>query len=78
MSFVTVPGRTLNPDEIQRYNDDGVVMIKQAVHANWLGLTKRASKKRAWTFSCWVASCRETRGYQMDTWHGSKRSGRRM
>ena len=34
MSFVTIPGRTLSPDEIQRYHDDGVVMIKQAIDPN--------------------------------------------
>ena len=38
MSFVTIPGRTLSPDEIQRYHDDGVVMIKQAIDPNWLRL----------------------------------------
>ena len=42
---VTVPGRTLNPDEIQRYNDDGVVMIKQAVDANWLRLIEACVEK---------------------------------
>ena len=28
MSFVTVPGRVLSPDEIRRYHDDGVVMMQ--------------------------------------------------
>ena len=68
MSFVTVPGRTLNPDEIQRYNDDGVVMIRQAVDANWLRLIEAGVEKARVNMSLLGRfMSRKTRGYQMDT-----------
>lgn len=68
MSFVTNPGRTLSPDEIQRYHDDGVVMIKQAIDPNWLRLIEAGVEKAREDMSLQGRfMSRKTRGYQMDT-----------
>ena len=68
MSFVTVPARTLNSDEIQRYHDDGVVMIKRAVDANWLRLIEAGVEKARVDMSLLGRfMSRKTPGYQMDT-----------
>lgn len=68
MSFVTVPGRVLSPDEIRRYHDDGVVMIKQAIDPNWLRLIETGVEKARGDMSLQGRfMSRKTRGYQMDT-----------
>ena len=68
MSFVTIPGRILSPDEIQRYHDDGVVMIKQAIDPNWLRLIEAGVEKAREDMSLQGRfMSRKTRGYQMDT-----------
>lgn len=68
MSFVTVPVRTLSPEEIQRYHDDGVVMIKQAIAPNWLRLIEAGVEIARGDMSMQGRfMSRKTRGYQMDT-----------
>jgi ectoine hydroxylase-related dioxygenase (phytanoyl-CoA dioxygenase family) len=68
MSYATVPNRTLSADEIQRYRDDGVVMIKQAIDPNWLRLIEAGVEKARSEMSLQGRfMSRKTRGYQMDT-----------
>lgn len=68
MSFVTVPGRSLSADEVRRYRDDGVVMIKQAIDPNWLRLIETGVEKARADMSLQGRfMSRKTAGYQMDT-----------
>lgn len=68
MSFVTIPGRTLSPDEVQRYHDDGVIMIKQAIDPNWLRLIETGVEKAHGEISLQGRfQSRKTAGYQTDT-----------
>jgi len=68
MSFVTIPLRTLSTEEIQRYHDDGVVMIRQAIDPNWLRLIEAGVERARGDMSLQGRfMSRKTRGYQMDT-----------
>lgn len=68
MSFVAIPGRTLSPDEVQRYHDDGVIMIKQAIDPNWLRLIETGVEKAREDMSLQGRfQSRKTAGYQTDT-----------
>lgn len=68
MSFVTPPSRTLSPDEVRRYHDDGVVMIPQAIDPNWMRLIEAGVEKARGDMSLQGRfMSRKTRGYQMDT-----------
>lgn len=68
MSFVSVPRRSLSNDEIQRYRDDGVVMIRQAIDPNWLHLIETGVEKARARLSVQGRfMSRKTAGYQMDT-----------
>lgn len=68
MSFATVPSRALSPEEIQRYRDDGVVIIKQAIDPNWLRLVEAGVERARGDMSLQGRfMSRKTAGYQMDT-----------
>jgi len=68
MSFVTTPSRTLSPDEVRRYHEDGVVMIPQAIDPNWMRLIEAGVEKARGDMSLQGRfMSRKTRGYQMDT-----------
>ncbi|WP_420466907.1 phytanoyl-CoA dioxygenase family protein [Panacagrimonas sp.] len=68
MSFASVPSRALTAEEIQRYHDDGVVMIKQAIDSNWLRLIEAGIEKARGDLSVQGRfMSRKTAGYQMDT-----------
>jgi ectoine hydroxylase-related dioxygenase (phytanoyl-CoA dioxygenase family) len=68
MSYAAVPGRALGADEIRRYQDDGVVMIKGAIEPNWLKLIETGIEKARADLSLQGRfMSRKTRGYQMDT-----------
>lgn len=68
MSFATVPNRPLSPEEIRRYHDDGVVMIKRAIDPNWLRLIETGVEKARGDMSLQGRfMSRKTAGYQMDT-----------
>jgi len=68
MSFAAAPTRVLNADEIDRYREDGVVMIKQAIDPNWLRLIEAGVEKARANMSIQGRfMSRKTRGYQMDT-----------
>ncbi|ROH86790.1 hypothetical protein ED208_15265 [Stagnimonas aquatica] len=45
MSFAVAPARPLTAEEIQRYRDDGVVMVKGAIGASWLRLIESRIEK---------------------------------
>jgi ectoine hydroxylase-related dioxygenase (phytanoyl-CoA dioxygenase family) len=68
MSFAITPNRTLTTEELRRYHDDGVVMIKNAIDANWLKLIEAGIDKARTDMSLQGRfMSRKTRGYQMDT-----------
>lgn len=68
MSFAATPTRTLTAEEICRYRDDGVVMIKNAIDPNWLKLVEAGvDKARADLSLQGRFMSRKTAGYQMDT-----------
>ncbi|PPE74562.1 phytanoyl-CoA dioxygenase [Solimonas fluminis] len=67
MSFSVMPNRILTTEEITRYHEDGVVMIKGAIDPNWVKLIE-AGVERARDEMSMVGRfmSRKTRGYQMD------------
>lgn len=68
MSFATVPARCLSAEEIRRYQEDGVVMIRQAIDPNWLKLIESGLEKARREMSLQGRfMSRKTAGYQMDT-----------
>lgn len=68
MSYAATPSRNLSPDEIRRYQEDGVVMIKKAIEPNWMRLLEAGVEKARADMSLQGRfMSRKTRGYQMDT-----------
>lgn len=68
MSYSVPPTRGLSAEEIQRYRDDGVVMIRQAVDPNWLRLLETGIERARAALSLQGRfMSRKTVGYQMDT-----------
>ncbi|MCY1285151.1 Phytanoyl-CoA dioxygenase (PhyH) [compost metagenome] len=67
MSFSAYPTRVLSAEEIQRYRDDGVVMIKGAIDPNWMALIENgleAARANASLVGKFMS--RKVEGYQMD------------
>lgn len=67
MSFPAYPARALTDEEIQRYRDDGVVMIKGAINPNWMALVESgidAARGNASLVGRFMS--RKVEGYQMD------------
>lgn len=68
MSYAVTPSRRLTDEEIQRYRDDGVVMIRQAIDPSWMKLIEAGVEKARGDLSLQGRfMSRKTRGYQMDT-----------
>jgi len=68
MSFASTPTRALSAEEIQRYREDGVVMVKQAIDPHWLRLIETGVEKARADLSLQGRfMSRKTAGYQMDT-----------
>lgn len=67
MNFAVTPNRRLTPDEIRRYHEDGVVMIRGAIDPNWLALIETGIESARHDMSVLGRfMSRKTRGYQMD------------
>ncbi|WFS20893.1 phytanoyl-CoA dioxygenase family protein [Pseudomonas sp. 905_Psudmo1] len=67
MSFPAYPVRALTDEEIQRYRDDGVIMIKGAIDPNWMALVESgidAARGDASLVGRFMS--RKVEGYQMD------------
>ena len=67
MSFPAYPARALTDEEIQRYRDDGVIMIKGAIDPNWMALVESgidAARGDASLVGRFMS--RKVEGYQMD------------
>ncbi|MEQ6330822.1 phytanoyl-CoA dioxygenase family protein [Pseudomonas chengduensis] len=67
MSFPAYPARALTDEEIQRYRDDGVIMIKGAIDPNWMALVESgidAARGNASLVGRFMS--RKVEGYQMD------------
>jgi ectoine hydroxylase-related dioxygenase (phytanoyl-CoA dioxygenase family) len=67
MSYAAQPLRTLTDEEIRQYNDDGVVMLKQALAQNWMAMVE-AGVEEARNNSSLIGKfmSRKVEGYQMD------------
>jgi len=67
MSYAAQPLRTLTDEEIRQYNDDGVVMLKQALAPNWMSMVEQGVEE-ALSNSSLVGKfmSRKVEGYQMD------------
>ena len=67
MSYTSIPHRLLTDEEIQRFRDDGVIMIKNAIDPNWMELIE-AGIEKASANSSLVGKfmSRKVKGYQMD------------
>lgn len=67
MSFAVTPNRSLTADEIRRYQEDGVVMIKGAIDPSWLRLIEAGVEQARDEMSMLGRfMSRKTAGYQMD------------
>ncbi|HDQ4563223.1 phytanoyl-CoA dioxygenase family protein [Pseudomonas aeruginosa] len=67
MSFPAYPTRVLTAEEIQRYRDDGVIMIKGAIDPNWMALIESGieeARHKASMVGRFMS--RKVEGYQMD------------
>ncbi len=67
MSFPAYPTRVLTAEEIQRYRDDGVIMIKGAIDPNWMALIESGieeARHKASIVGRFMS--RKVEGYQMD------------
>jgi len=67
MSYATRPHRMLTAEELQQYNDDGVVMLKQAVAPNWMAMVEAGieeARNNSSTLGKFMS--RKVEGYQMD------------
>lgn len=67
MSFASQPQRMLSDEEIRRYREDGVIMIKQAIDPNWMAMVE-AGVEEARNNSSLIGKfmSRKVEGYQMD------------
>lgn len=67
MSYPAYPARVLSAEEIQRYRDDGVVMIKNAIDPNWMAMIETGIEAaRANSSVVGRFMSRKVEGYQMD------------
>ncbi len=67
MSFPAFPVRTLTPEEIQRYEADGVIMVKKAIDPNWLAMIESGLEQARQDMSVIGRfMSRKVEGYQMD------------
>ena len=65
--FASTPLRQLTADEIRRYEEDGVIMIKGAIAPNWVNLIEAGIENaRAQMSVTGQFMSRKTAGYQMD------------
>lgn len=67
MSFPAYPSRLLSEEEIQRFHEDGVIMIKQAIEPNWMALVESGIEEaRGNASAVGKFMSRKVEGYQMD------------
>ena len=67
MSFPAFPTRVLTADEIRQFQDDGVIMIKNAIAPNWMALIESGIEQaRANSSLLGKFMSRKVEGYQMD------------
>ncbi|MFT0138047.1 hypothetical protein ACEK07_13735 [Alcanivoracaceae bacterium MT1] len=67
MTFAAQPRRELTAEEIRTYQEDGVIMLKQALAPNWMAMVE-ASIEEARNKSSFLGKfmSRKVEGYQMD------------
>jgi ectoine hydroxylase-related dioxygenase (phytanoyl-CoA dioxygenase family) len=67
MSYPVNPKRQLTPEEIHRFREDGVIMIREAIDPNWLSLLETGleqARKKPSMIGRFMS--RKVEGYQMD------------
>ncbi len=67
MTFPSLPARMLTEEELTRYREDGVIMVKGAVDRNWMELIEEGiekGRKSASLLGRYMS--RKVKGYQMD------------
>lgn len=67
MTYAAQPVRMLTDEEVQRYREDGVIMVKQAIAPNWIAMLE-AGVEEARNNSSLLGKfmSRKVEGYQMD------------
>lgn len=67
MSFPAFPTRVLTDEEIRQFQDDGVIMIKNAIAPNWMALIESGLEEARQDSSLLGKfMSRKVKGYQMD------------
>lgn len=67
MTYAARPTRMLTTEEIQRYHEDGVLMVKQAIDPNWLAMVETGIEEARTNASLLGKfMSRKVEGYQMD------------
>lgn len=68
MSYPSYPARTLTEEEIQKYQEDGVIMLKGVIDPNWMALLETGMEEARNNSSLMGKfMSRKVKGYQMDT-----------
>ncbi len=67
MTFVAQPRRALTAEEIRTYQEDGVIMLKQAMDPNWMAMVEAGIEEARHNSSVLGRfMSRKVEGYQMD------------
>jgi hypothetical protein len=68
MNFATKPALELSASDLQRYEKDGVIVLRKAIDANWLSLLEAGieQSRKSPSLLGWYMS-RNLKGYEMDT-----------
>lgn len=68
MTYASLPRRMLTKEEVQRFQEDGVIMIKQAIDPNWMAMIEAGIEEARHNSSLQGKfQSRKVSGYQMDT-----------
>ncbi|MEM6513715.1 MAG: phytanoyl-CoA dioxygenase family protein [Pseudomonadota bacterium] len=67
MTFAATPKRELTADEVQRFREDGVILVREALEPNWLELIEEGIEQGRTELSMiGKFMSRGTKGYEMD------------
>lgn len=68
MTYASLPRRMLTTEEVQRFQEDGVIMVKQAIDPNWMAMIEAGIEEARHNSSLQGKfQSRKVSGYQMDT-----------
>ena len=67
MTFAATPQRELTAEEVERFREDGVILVRDALEPNWLELIEDGIEQgRAELSTVGKFMSRGTEGYEMD------------